>query len=166
MEKKKDKKQKNASKVKQDKDQRINRAYIADAVNSIEDLQRLQAEFENYKKRTEKEKLEFIKYAKEEFIKNLLPVLDSFEQALKNKDKQEEFIKGIELIFSQFHSILEQEGLRSITTSNEKFDPYKHEVLLQEKSDTEEGIILEDLQKGYMLNNRVIRHSKVKISKK
>ncbi|MAG08513.1 nucleotide exchange factor GrpE [Candidatus Woesearchaeota archaeon] len=128
-------------------------------------LQVLQAEFENYKKRTEKEKQEFVKYAKGELVRNLLPVLDSFEHALKDKDKKEEFIKGVEQIFAQFYSILEQEGLRPIDASGKMFDPYKHDALLQEKSDKEDGTVLEELQKGYMLNDKMIRPTKVKVSK-
>lgn len=129
-----------------------------------ETLQRLQAEFENYKKYIEKEKAEFAKYAKAELIEKLLPLLDSFEMALKNTADKEKFIKGVELIYSQLYSLLEKEGLRKIKTQG-KFDPHFHEVLLKEKSDKEEDIILEELQKGYMLGDKVLRHSKVKVSK-
>ncbi|MDP7140828.1 MAG: nucleotide exchange factor GrpE [Candidatus Woesearchaeota archaeon] len=152
MEKKKGK-EKSEKKTEKDKD-------------LTENLQRLQAEFENYKKRCEKERVEFVKYAKEEIIKNLLPVLDSFEFALKNKCNKEEFAKGVERIFAQLFSVFEQEGVRHIESLGKKFDPYKHEVLLQEKSDKEESIIIEELQKGYMINDRIIRHTKVKVSKK
>lgn len=130
-----------------------------------ESLQRLQAEFENYKKRVEKEKGEFVIYAKADLIAKLLPALDSFELAIKNTADKEKFIKGIELIFAQLYSLLESEGLRPIKAEGEKFDPYKHEVLMKQKSGKEEDIILEELQKGYMLNNKVLRHSKVKVSK-
>lgn len=129
-------------------------------------LQRLQAEFENYKKRVEKEKQEFIKFAHAHVILELLPMLDSFELALKGTKDNEKFIKGIEMIFAQFHSILEKEGLRPISSLGQKLDPYKHEVLMKEKSDKEEDIILEEFQKGYMFNDKVLRHSKVKISEK
>mgnify|MGYP001231723207 CR=1 FL=1 len=127
-------------------------------------LKRLQAEFENYKKRVDKEKEEFVKYSKADLIVNLLPILDSFEMGLRNKDSKE-FVKGMELVFSQFVTELEKEGLRPIRTE-EKFDPYLHEVMLKEKSDKEDGLILEELQKGYMLNDKVLRHSKVKVSEK
>ena len=128
-------------------------------------LQHIQADFENYKKRVEKEKTEFKCLAKIELIKKLLPLLDNFELAIKNKDNREEFIKGVELIYSQFVDLLECEGLRKIDAENQKFDPYKHEALMAEKSDKEENTILEEFQKGYMLHDNVIRHSKVKISK-
>ena len=129
-------------------------------------LKRLQAEFENYKKRIDREKIEFTKYAHASVIADMLPVLDSFEIALKNMNDKEKFVEGIKIIFAQFHSILEAEGLKPIKTDNEKFDPYKHEVLMKEESDKPEGTILEEFQKGYMLNDKVLRFSKVKISGK
>ncbi len=129
-------------------------------------LQRLQAEFENYKKRFEKERQEFMKYANAELISELLPLLDSFELALKNAADNEKFIKGIEMIFAQFYSALEKKGLRPISALGQKFDPYKHEVLLREKSEKDDDIVLQELQKGYMLNDKVLRHTKVKVSQK
>ena len=129
-------------------------------------LQRLQAEFENYKKRTEKEKGEFVKFAEKNLILDLLTVLDNFELALKNKDNGENFSKGMEMIYAQLFDVLEKKGLKKINAVNRQFDPYVHEALMQEESDKEEGIILEVLQKGYLLNENVLRHSKVKVSKK
>jgi len=129
-------------------------------------LKRLQAEFENFKKRIDKEKTDFVKYANADMIAQMLPVLDSFEIALKNATDKEKFIEGIKMIYAQFHSILEAEGLKPIKSSGEKFDPYKHEVLLKEESDKPEGTVLEEFQKGYMLNDKILRFSKVKISGK
>lgn len=128
-------------------------------------LQRLQADFENYKKRVENQSKEFVKIANKDIIVKLLPILDNFELALRNDDNKEEFAKGVELIFSQFYSTLEKEGLKKIDAKEKKFDPYKHEALLQEEAD-EEGIVLEELQKGYELNGVVVRHTKVKVSKR
>ena len=130
-----------------------------------ESLQRLQAEFENFKKRTEKEKLDFCKYAEKDLITNLLPILDNFELALNNTQEGSEFIKGIELIYAQLVSELEKKGLEKIESLGQKFDPYKHEALMQEESKEKEGTILEELQKGYQLNNLIIRTAKVKVSK-
>ena len=127
-------------------------------------LQRLQADFENYKKRIEKQNEGFCKVAHYDLIKKMLPMLDSFELALKNKKSHEEFIKGIELIYAELFSLLNAEGLRQIKADG-KFDPNIHEVLLTEKAN-DEDIILEELQKGYMLNNILLRTSKVKVSKK
>ena len=129
-------------------------------------LKRLQAEFENYKKRVDKEKIEFVKFAHADVVAQMLSVLDSFEIALKNTNDKEKFVEGIKIIFAQFHSVLEAEGLKPIKTDNEKFDPYKHEVLMKEESNRSEDTILEEFQKGYMLNDKVLRHSKVKVSGK
>ena len=140
---------------------RSDKEVIAELTDS---LQRLQAEFENHKKREEKDKKEFVKYSRAGLILEILPLLDSFEMALKSKKNNEEFVKGIEMIYAQLYSIFEKEGLRPILAIGQKFDPYKHEVLMREKSDKEEDIVLEELQKGYMLGDKVLRHSKVKIS--
>ncbi|MBW2997563.1 nucleotide exchange factor GrpE [Candidatus Woesearchaeota archaeon] len=130
------------------------------------DLKRIQAEFENYKKRAEKENAQFCEYAKAEIVKKLLSVLDSFEIALKSTGNHEEFVKGIELIYSQLYTLLKDEGLAHIETKGKKFDPYLHEVMLSEKSDKDDDTIIEELQKGYTLKGRVLRHSKVKVAKK
>ena len=129
-------------------------------------LKRLQAEFENFKKRIDKEKIEFVKYAHADVIASMLPVLDSFEIALKNTNDKEKFIEGIKIIYAQIYSVLEAEGLKPIKATGEKFDPYKHEVLMKEESDKPDDTVLEEFQKGYMLNDRVLRHSKVKVSGK
>ena len=129
-----------------------------------ETVQRLQADFENYKKRVEKQNLEFKNYAKKEFVAKLLPTLDSFEFALKNNKDHEEFVKGVELLYSQLFQTLSDMGLRPIKAEG-KLDPFKHDVLLTQESDKEEGTILEELQKGYFVDDSVIRHSKVKVAK-
>lgn len=143
---------------------------IEDKDKKIEELtdtlKRLQAEFENYKKWNVKEKTEFAKYANADMIEKMLPVLDSFEIALKNTHEKEKFIEGMKMIYAQLHSMLESEGLKPIKAVGEKFDPYRHEVLMKEASDKPEETILEEFQKGYMLNDKVLRHSKVKISGK
>jgi molecular chaperone GrpE len=129
-------------------------------------LKRLQAEFENYKKWNAKEKADFIKYSHADLIGRMLPFIDSFEIALKNTSDKDKFIEGMKIIYAQLHSLLEAEGLRPIKSVGEKFDPYRHEVLMKEESDKPEDTILEEFQKGYMLNDRVLRHSKVKVSGK
>jgi len=131
-----------------------------------ETLQRLQAEFENFRKRTEKEKAEFVKYAKAELMQKLLPTIDTFKIALKSTKDNEKFVKGMEMVYAQFVSTLQSEGLKPIEAAGKKFNPYLHEVMLKEKSDKDDGVVLEELQKGYMLNDKVLRHSKVKISEK
>jgi len=128
-------------------------------------LQRTQAEFENYKKRTELANQENIKYASKQIILNLLPILDNFELAIKHTSDNKEFIKGIELVYSQFLDALNSQGLKHIESLGKQFDPAKHEALMQESSKKEKGTILEEFQKGYSLNDKVIRQTKVKVSK-
>ena len=128
-------------------------------------LQRLQADFENYKKRAAKEYPEQRQLGIFHIIKKLLPVLDSFELSLKQGCQDEPYRKGMELIYAQLYSILQAEGLRPIESAGLHFDPYRHEVILQEQSD-KDGIVLEELQKGYMLGDQVLRYSKVKVGKK
>ncbi|MBW2978178.1 nucleotide exchange factor GrpE [Candidatus Woesearchaeota archaeon] len=128
-------------------------------------VKKVQADFENYKKQQDKEKTEFCKYASQELVKKLLPLLDSFQSALKNSNS-EEFKKGVELIYSQFWKILESEGLKPIEALNKQLDPFLHEVLLQEKSDKPENTVIEELQKGYTFKDAVLRPAKVKIAKK
>ena len=129
-------------------------------------LQRTQAEFENYKKRVDKEKQEFVKYSKAELIQKLLPIIDTFEIALKNNKDNEKFVKGMDMVYAQLISLLHSEGLKPIESLGKKLDPYLHEAMLKEKSEKDEGTVLEELQKGYMLNDKVLRHSKVKVSEK
>lgn len=127
-------------------------------------LQRLQAEFQNFRKRTEDEKSKFVSYATQDMIQKILPVMDNFELALETKKEDTEFYKGVEMIYAQFKEILFEQGLTPIHAKG-KFDPNIHEAVLVEDSKKENNSIIEELQKGYMLGNRVIRHSKVKIAK-
>ncbi len=132
-----------------------------------DDLQRVQAEFENYKKRCEKENANFREFAIAQMVKKLLTVMDSFEMAFKSTSDPEEFKKGVELIYSQFYNILKDEGLQPVEVKQgQMFDPYFHEVMLSEKSDKDAGIIVEELQKGFKFKGGIIRHSKVKVTKK
>ena len=123
----------------------------------LDHLRRLKAEFENYQKRIDKERIEIIKFAKEDLIINLLEILDNFEKALKNKDNKE----GIELIYKQLKETIEKEGVMEIKENT--FNPEKHEVILVEEG--EENKILEEFQKGYTLHNKTIRTAKVKVGK-
>ena len=155
------KKEENKQEEKQELDEKDQK--IAELTDT---LKRLQAEFENFKKRNDKERVEFVKYAHADIISQLLPVLDSFELALKNTADKDKLIEGIKMIHAQLYSTLEALGLHPIKATGEKFDPYRHEVLMKQESDKPEDTILEEFQKGYMLNDKVIRHSKVKISGK
>lgn len=124
----------------------------------LDRLRRLQAEFENFRKRTDRERQEFLKSANKNLIFKLLGVLDNFELAMQHNDD-----KGVKMIYSELYSIMEREGL-SVIADEKKFNPEFHEVLIQEDGE-EDGIIIETLQKGYKLNDKVIRASKVKVSK-
>lgn len=131
----------------------------------VEMLQRLQAEFENYKKRTDKETADRAKFANTRLIEKLLGVLDNFELALKNECADETFSKGVKMVYKQLSAVLSDEGLKEIECKGKVFDPHLHEAMMQEETDKKTNTILEELQKGYELNGRVIRHSKVKVAK-
>ncbi len=130
---------------------------------------RLNAEFENQRKRSQKEKEEFVKYANEKLIIEFIDILESLERGLENtkgSNNKDKLIHGLELIYKQLKNVLEKNGLAPIKALGEKFDPYKHEAMMQTPSDdNEEGTILEEFARGYMLNNKVIRYSKVRVSK-
>ncbi|MFH1916273.1 MAG: nucleotide exchange factor GrpE [Nanoarchaeota archaeon] len=136
---------------------------IKDLVNQ---LQRLQAEFENYKKRILADQERFCQAANEGLIVELLSVIDNFDLALKNETHKGEFYKGIEMIYSELYDILEKAGLEKINVEGQRFDPRLHEALLTEASDEEPGTILEEIEAGYTLNGKVIVHTKVKVAKK
>ena len=126
--------------------------------------QRLAAEFDNYRKRQEREHVQVQEQASRKVLSKLLPVLDSFEQALKNTADAKKFADGMKLLYAQFMDAVRSEGLEPINAKG-KFDPYLHEALLSEESDKPEGEILEELQRGYKLKGAVLRHTKVKIAK-
>ena len=130
---------------------------------------RLSAEFDNYRKRTLKEKAELIKNGGEKTLTAILPVLDDFERALKNMETSEEtkaMKEGVELIFNKFQKILGQEGLQKIETEGKEFDTDFHEAiaLIPAPSEDLKGKILDCVQTGYMLNEKVIRHAKVAVA--
>lgn len=133
-------------------------------------LKRLQAEFENYIKRVEKERTDFKKFSSEKLLLKILLVIDDLERALKEFAKEQipqDVMQGMQMIFKNMHKIIEEEGVKEIKSTNQKFDPHKHEVLLVEcNGKCDDNVVLEELQKGYMLGDKVIRYAKVKINKK
>ena len=146
---------------------------LAEAQQMLEEQKdkylRLSAEFDNYRKRTLKEKAELIKNGGEKTLTAILPVLDDFERALKNMEASEEtkaMKEGVELIFSKFQKILGQEGLQKIETEGQAFDTDFHEAiaLIPAPSEDLKGKILDCVQTGYMLNEKVIRHAKVAVA--
>lgn len=126
------------------------------------------AEFDNYRKRTMKEKAELIKNGGERAIESILPVLDDFERALANMSKDEsaaEILTGIELIYNKFIGILKQNGLQKIETEGADFDTDFHEAIAMIPTPDEslKGKVLDCVQTGYTLNDKVIRHAKVAV---
>ena len=125
---------------------------------------RLMADFQNYKKRVEKEKRDLYSYANEKIMGDLLTVMDNFERALEH-DADENFKEGIEMIFKQLQDALEKSGLAEIPALGEDFDPNVHNaVMAEETEDYESGKVSGVMQKGYTLNGKVIRPSMVKVA--
>jgi len=131
--------------------------------------QRVQADFDNFRRRTRGEKEELIKYASEDLITKLLPVLDNFERALaaaKDQSEGKSYYEGVEMIYRQFYQVLSNEGLEVVESLGCPFDPNCHEaVMLVEKEDTPKDTVVEELQKGYRLKGKLIRPSMVKVAK-
>ena len=131
---------------------------------------RVLADFENYKKRTQKEMGNIVKLANERLIKELLPVLDNFERGLKfagDSVKQDNFYKGVEMIYRQLLDVLAKEGVHQFDSLGERFDPEKHEAVeVRETCDCEDGVIIEEIEKGYMIHDKVLRPAKVIVAKK
>ncbi|MDR1887267.1 MAG: nucleotide exchange factor GrpE [Prevotellaceae bacterium] len=128
---------------------------------------RLSAEFDNYRKRTLKERFELIKTAGEDILKDLLPVIDDFDRAMdvmSSSDSIEAILEGTKLIYGKFKSILESRGLAEINPVGVDFDPDIHEAIAKIKgTDEQVGKIIDVTQKGYSLNEKIIRHPKVVI---
>jgi len=127
------------------------------------------AEFENYKRRTEQEFATFSKYANEQLIVDFLPVIDDFERSLHvSKERREfgPFYKGVELIYNKLMKLLESKGVKPIESEGKPFDVDLHDALMQAPKDNiEPNTIVEEVEKGYMYNDKVIRHAKVVVAK-
>ena len=140
-----------------------------DKIATLEDKYlRQAAEFDNYRKRTIKEKAEIIKNGGERAIESILPVLDDFERALANMAKDEnaaEIMTGIELIYNKFVGIMKQNGLQKIETEGADFNTDYHEAIAMVPAfeEGQKGKVLDCIQTGYMLNEKVIRHAKVAV---
>lgn len=132
-----------------------------------EKYMRLMAEFQNYKKRVAKEKQDIQSFANEKIITELLEVLDNFERSLEHSsDADENYVKGMEMIFQQLKTAMEKAGLKEIQALGEDFDPAVHNAVMQEESDElESGKVSKVLQKGYKLNDKVIRAAMVAVAK-
>ncbi len=136
----------------------------------LDNWRRAAADFSNYKKRTEKDAGEMTKFANSILIARLLPVLDDLDRALQTVPdnlRDLTWIEGIMLIAHKMSAVLEAEGLKPIEALNKPFDPNLHEAVIHEETDQhEEGTVVAELQKGYKLNDRVLRPTMVKVAKK
>ncbi|GAB6180057.1 nucleotide exchange factor GrpE [Desulfotomaculum defluvii] len=141
-------------------------AKIEEAEQNYNRALRLQADFENLRRRTRQEREDLIKFGSEQLINGLLPVLDNFERALTSAgDGGEKFVSGVEMIFRQLNEVLSTEGLTIIPAKGEQFDPNIHEAMMQvEDTGEPENTVVEELRKGYYLKGKVIRPSMVKVA--
>jgi molecular chaperone GrpE len=132
----------------------------------LDRLARLQAEFENARKRAAKEQQEHRDYALTDAVRSLLPILDSFERALQSDTQKSEFHSGVELIYKQLQDALNKLGLRPIPAKGEPFDPHLHQAIeMVETTQAADHEVLEELQRGYKLKDRLLRPSMVKVAK-
>jgi len=131
----------------------------------LNDLKRVAAEFENYRKRVTRDQERLVARAHERLVKELLPVLDDLERALAAAEEHEEakLEEGVRLVHRELKAALDREGLAQIETDG-SFDPHVHEALLTQPSEAEEGSVLEVLQKGYKLGDRVLRPARVVVA--
>lgn len=131
-------------------------------------LQRLQADFVNYKKRVEKEKSDIYQYANEKLAEDLLSIIDNLERAVSaasQEDKGNNLFQGIQLVLKQMNDTLARHGIEEIEALNQPFDMNFHHAVAQEEADTEAEIVTEVFQKGYKINNKVLRPAMVKVAK-
>ena len=128
---------------------------------------RLLAEFDNYKRRTQEERSKLFKYAGEELAKAILPILDDLHRTLESdgKGKARSILEGIELIVAKLDKTLEDQGIVPFDSVGQDFDADLHEALMSEKSDKGDNVILKEFEKGYKYDDKIIRHSKVVVSK-
>ena len=132
----------------------------------LDRLARMQADFENARKRAGKEQQEYRDYALVDAIKTLIPVLDSFQRALQTSPEKSEFHAGIELIHKQLQDALAKIGVREISAKGEQFDPRFHEAIeMVDTEDAEDHQVLEELQRGYKLKDRLLRPAMVKVAR-
>jgi len=150
--------------------------YLETQINSVDErvnqekdkALRAMAELENFKRRKVQEVDQFKRFAKEQTVLDLLPVLDSFDRACEhaNSEQSEEDQNGFLLIQKQFHQVLEKWGVSPVPALGQPFDPHRHQAVMEEEqSDTVAGTVIREMQKGYTLNEKVIRPSMVVVSK-
>ena len=141
----------------------------AEAESYLDDLRRLQADFDNYRKRTLREQTARAASASQALVARLLPVLDNFELAVSSAERSRDFdrmLKGVEMVFGELREVLEAEGLVRIEAEGKPFDPERHEaVIAVEEEDTEPGMVVDIVRAGYELRGKVLRPAMVKVAK-
>jgi molecular chaperone GrpE len=144
---------------------------VEEAAKHKEQYIRLYAEFENARKRMDREKQEFVKFANEGLITEFLGILDNLERSIESANAQHQdytaFLKGIEMVMAHVHEMLKNNGVVPVEAQGKMFDPHSHEVLMQEETEEmDDGMVMEEFQKGYRLGEKVIRTAKVKVARK
>ena len=128
-------------------------------------LLRRQAEFDNFRKRNEKDRVDFMQYAGMDLVKEMLPVLDDFERALKTECASPQYAKGVEMIHSRMYEILKKLGLEPIDTAGAMFDPHLHQAVERvETKDAEDGKVLGEFQRGYFYKGKLLRPTMVRVA--
>lgn len=142
-------------------------ALRAERASYLDRLARLQAEFDNFRKRSAKEQQDFRDYALAEALRSLLPILDSLDRALKtNEASVEDFRSGIELIDKQFHDALSKLGVEPIPTEGEAFDPNLHQAIqMVDTAEVEDQHVIDELQRGYRIKDRLLRPAMVRVAR-
>ncbi|MBE3585519.1 MAG: nucleotide exchange factor GrpE [Thermoanaerobacter sp.] len=130
-------------------------------------LARMQADFENYRRRMNREREEWFKYASQSLVAELLPVVDNFERALAAKEEDPaQVVAGVEMIYRQLMDVLTREGLSPVPAVNEPFDPARHEAIMQEETDSyPDNTVIEELRRGYYFKDRLLRPALVKVAR-
>lgn len=133
-------------------------------------LKRLKAEFENYKRRSQKERERIVSWSNEDLIKQFLPVLDDLERAVDSSQQSKNLaslMEGMRMILDQLKAILQKQGLQEIEAKGEEFDPYFHEALMSvDLAEYPDNLVVEEMRKGYKLNNKILRSAMVKVNKR
>jgi molecular chaperone GrpE len=141
----------------------------ARADKCLTNWQRAEADLANFKRRAEQERLELVKFANASLIGKLLPVLDDFDRAVGSVPEEargQGWVEGIKLIDRKLRTLLEQEGVTAIEALGKEFDPYVHEAVLREDGEGDVEVVVEELQKGYKLHDRVLRPTMVKVGRR
>ena len=138
---------------------------VAEKAELEDRFRRAQAEFENARRRAERDRSEFVQFAAAEVVRSLLPILDDFERALKTETPDKEYAKGVDLIYSRLLDAMKKQGLEPIETAGKKFDPNQHEAILREQTEEhEDQTILGELQRGYNFKGKLLRPAWVKVA--